>query len=196
MTSTIQHATGPTTTDDGSTTWRIDPAHTHIEFSVKHLMIAKVKGRFTGVTGSVRLAPGLAGSSVEVVIDASSIDTREAKRDAHLRSADFFDAEQFPNLTFRGGQVRPTGMGEFSVVGDLAIRGVTREVTLEVTDEGRGTDPWGGERAGFSATTLIDRRDFGLTWNQALETGGVLVGNDVTISLEVELVKEAAAAAA
>ena len=189
MTSTMHDTTST------GTTWRIDPSHTHVEFSVKHLMIAKVKGRFTGVTGTVRLVPGLAGSGVDVVIDAASIDTREERRDAHLRSADFLDVEQFPELTFRGRRVIPTGMGEFSVTGDLTIRGVTREVTLQVADEGRSGDPWGGERAGFSATTRIDRRDFGLTWNQALETGGVLVGNEVTISLEVELVKEADPAA-
>jgi len=179
-----------------STTWQLDPAHTHVEFSVKHLMIARVKGRFAGVTGTVALGGDPADSTVDVVIDAASIDTREAKRDAHLRSADFFDVERFPTIAFRSREVRPTGAGDFSVVGDLTIRDVTRDVTLEVTDEGRGTDPWGGERAGFSATTEIDRRDFGLTWNQALEAGGVLVGNEIRISLEVELVKQAAAEAA
>jgi polyisoprenoid-binding protein YceI len=179
-----------------STTWQLDPAHTHVEFSVKHLMIARVKGRFAGVTGTVALGGDPADSSGDVVIDAASIDTREAKRDAHLRSADFFDVERFPTIAFRSREVRPTGAGDFSVVGDLTIRDVTRDVTLEVTDEGRGTDPWGGERAGFSATAVIDRRDFGLTWNQALEAGGVLVGNEIRISLEVELVKQAAAEAA
>jgi len=179
-----------------SATWQLDPAHTHVEFSVKHLMIARVKGRFAGVTGTVALGGDPADSSVDVVIDAASVDTREAKRDAHLRSADFFDVERFPTIAFRSREVRPTGAGDFSVVGDLTIRDVTRDVTLEVTDEGRGTDPWGGERAGFSATTEIDRRDFGLTWNQALEAGGVLVGNEIRISLEVELVKQAAAEAA
>lgn len=189
MTST---ASSTATTQAAGTAWQIDPAHTHVEFSVKHLMIARVKGRFAGVSGTVELAPGLAGSTVDVAIDAASIDTRDAKRDAHLRSADFFDVERFPELTFRSRRVIPTGMGEFSIVGDLTIRGVTREVTLEVADEGRNTDPWGGERAGFSATTEIDRRDFGLTWNQALETGGVLVGNEVRIALEVELVRQPA----
>ena len=179
-----------------STTWQLDPAHTHVEFSVKHLMMARVKGRFAGVTGTVRLGSDPAASTVDVVIDAASIDTREAKRDAHLRSADFLDAERFPAITFRGRDVRPAGPDRFTIVGDLTIRDVTREVTLEVTDEGRVTDPWGGERAGFSATTEIDRRDFGLTWNQALEAGGVLVGNEVRISLEVELVKQEAAQAA
>ena len=179
-----------------STTWQLDPAHTNVEFSVKHLMLARVKGRFTGVAGTVMLAAEPTASTVEVVIDAASIDTREAKRDAHLRSADFFDVERFPTITFRSSDVRPAGAGDLRIVGDLTIRDVTREVTLEVTDEGRGTDPWGGERAGFSATAVIDRRDFGLTWNQALETGGVLVGNEIRISLEVELVKQASADAA
>jgi len=179
-----------------SAAWQLDPAHTHVEFSVKHLMLARVKGRFAGVTGTVEMGADPSASTVDVVIGAASIDTREAKRDAHLRSADFFDVERFPTIAFRSRDVRPTGAGDFSVVGDLTIRDVTREVTLEVTDEGRGTDPWGGERAGFSATAEIDRRDFGLTWNQALEAGGVLVGNEIRISLEVELVKQAAAEAA
>lgn len=179
-----------------STTWQLDPAHTHVEFSVKHLMLARVKGRFADVTGTVELGADPAASTVDVVIDAASIDTREAKRDGHLRSADFFDVERFPTIAFRSREVRPTRAGEFSLVGDLTIRDVTREVTLEVTDEGRGTDPWGGERAGFSATAQIDRRDFGLTWNQALEAGGVLVGNEIRIALEVELVKQAAVEAA
>ena len=192
----IASTTAAESTHSAGTTWQIDPAHTHVEFSVKHLMIARVKGRFAGVSGTVELAPGLTGSTVDVAIDAASIDTRDAKRDAHLRSADFFDVERFPELTFRSRRVVPTGMGEFSIVGDLTIRGVTREVTLAVADEGRNTDPWGGERAGFSATTEVDRREFGLTWNQALETGGVLVGNEIRIALEVELVKQPADAEA
>ena len=192
MTST----TTATPAAETSAIWQLDPAHTHVEFSVKHLMIARVKGRFAGVAGTVEMGTDPAASTVDVVIDAASIDTREAKRDAHLRSADFFDVERFPTIAFRSREVRPTGAGDFSVVGDLTIRDVTREVTLEVTDEGRGTDPWGGARAGFSATAEIDRRDFGLTWNQALEAGGVLVGNEIRISLEVELVKQAAAEAA
>ena len=173
-----------------STTWQLDPAHTNVEFSVKHLMLARVKGRFTGVAGTVMLAAEPTASTVEVVIDAASIDTREAKRDAHLRSADFFDVERFPTITFRSSDVRPAGAGDLRIVGDLTIRDVTREVTLEVTDEGRGTDPWGGERAGFSATAVIDRRDFGLTWNQALETGGVLVGKTAKIEIEAEAVRQ------
>jgi polyisoprenoid-binding protein YceI len=179
-----------------SAAWQLDPAHTHVEFSVKHLMLARVKGRFAGVTGTVEMGADPSASTVDVVIGAASIDTREAKRDAHLRSADFFDVERFPTIAFRSRDVRPTGAGDFSVVGDLTIRDVTREVTLEVTDEGRGTDPWGGERAGFSATADIDRREFGLTWNQALEAGGVLVGDKIEISLEVQAVQAQATQAA
>ena len=179
-----------------TTTWQLDAAHTDIGFAVKHMMISTVKGRFADLSGTITIDEAdLAGSSVEVTINAASVDTRQEQRDAHLRSADFFDVEKYPTLTFRSRRVESTGSGEFRVVGDLTIRGVTREVVLEAADEGRGKDPWGNERAGFSAKTVIDRRDFGLTWNAALETGGILVGNDIKISLEVEAVKAEAAAA-
>ena len=173
------------------TTWSIDPAHSHVEFAVKHMMIATVKGRFGVVHGSVQTddadpAKGLA----EIEIDVDSIDTREPQRDAHLRSADFFDVEKFPKITFRSNRVTDVAGDRFKLSGDLTIHGVTREVTLDVTSEGRGRDPWGGERAGFSATTKIKRSEFGLTWNQALETGGLLVSDDVRISLDVEIVKK------
>jgi polyisoprenoid-binding protein YceI len=175
------------------TVWQIDPSHTHVEFAAKHMMIATVKGRFAEVSGSVVLDEGdLANSSVEVTMGAASIDTRQEQRDEHLRSADFLDVATHPTLTFKSTRIEAAGEGEFRVIGDLTIRGVTREVTLNATDEGRGMDPWGGERMGFSAKTVIDRRDFGLVWNAALETGGVLVGNEVKISLEVEVVKSAA----
>jgi polyisoprenoid-binding protein YceI len=171
-------------------TWQIDPAHTEVEFAVKHMMISTVKGRFADVSGTITLdETDLAGSSVEVEIDVASIDTRQADRDAHLRSADFFDVENHPKLTFRSRRVEAEGQGRFRVVGDLTIRGVTREVVLEATDEGRGTDPWGNAKAGFSARTSIDRQDYGLTWNAALETGGILVGNEVKITLEVQAAK-------
>ncbi|HEX6559494.1 MAG TPA: YceI family protein [Longimicrobiales bacterium] len=177
------------------TTWQIDSAHTDVGFAVKHMMISTVKGRFADVSGTIAIDEAdLAGSSIDVTISTASVDTRQEQRDAHLRSADFFDVENYPTLTFRSRRVESTGNGEFRVVGDLTIRGVTREVVLEATDEGRGKDPWGNERAGFSAKTVIDRRDFGLTWNAALETGGILVGTDIRISLEVEAVKAEAAA--
>ena len=174
------------------TTWKIDPAHSHIEFGVRHLMISTVKGRFTGVDGTVTLDdadPSFA--DVDVRIDVATIDTREPQRDAHLRSADFFEAEKYPHITFRSkGAVSRHGT-EFRLVGDLTIHGVTKEVTLDVSEEGRAKDPWGGQRLGFSATTKIKRGDFGLTWNQALEAGGVVVSDDVKVTLELELVKSA-----
>lgn len=173
-------------------TWTIDPDHTLVEFSARHMMIAKVKGRFADVEGTVEIDPDVPqNSTVEVEIDAASIDTRQEDRDAHLRSGDFLDVESHPTIRFESTRVEgdPTSAGdEFTVVGDLTIRGETREVTLDATFEGHGSDPWGNERAGFSASTSIDRREFGLTWNQALETGGVLVGHEISISLEVELV--------
>lgn len=172
------------------TTWSIDPAHSHLEFAVRHLMISTVKGRFGIVRGTVRSDDAdPANGQVEIEIDADSIDTHEPQRDAHLRSADFFDVEKFPKLTFRSTRITDVSGDGFTLIGDLTIHGVTREVTLDVTSEGRGKDPWGGERAGFSATTRIKRSDFGLTWNQALETGGFVVGDDIKVSLDVELVK-------
>ncbi len=181
----------------GRSEWTIDASHTLVEFAVKHMMIATVKGRFGEVSGKIVLdEASLENSSVEVEIDAASIDTRNADRDAHLRSADFFDVETHPKLTFRSRRVELEGEGRFRVIGDLTIRGTTREVVLEVEDQGRGKDPWGGERAAFSARTEIDRTDFGLTWNAALETGGVLVSDRVRISLEVEAVRVAEPAAA
>ena len=172
------------------TTWKIDPSHSHLEFAVRHLMISTVKGRFGVVEGTVRTdGANPAQADVNVTIDAASIDTREAQRDAHLKSADFFDVEAFPTLTFKGGRVTPATGDRFTLTGDLTIHGVTREVTLDVTSEGTGKDPWGGERAGFSAHTKINRSDFGLTWNQLLEAGGFAVGDEVKITLDVELIK-------
>ncbi len=172
------------------TTWAIDPAHTDVGFAVKHLMISTVRGRFAGVRGTIQLDESdLAGSSVEVEIDAASIDTRQEQRDAHLRSADFFDVEKFPHITFRSRAVDSLGAGRFKVTGDLTIHGVTREVVLDATDEGRGVDPWGNQKAAFTAETKIDRRDHGLGWNQALETGGVLVANEIRIRLDVQVVR-------
>jgi polyisoprenoid-binding protein YceI len=184
-------STTATTTTAGTTTWAIDPAHTHVEFAVKHLMISTVRGRFGGVTGFVTThdadpARGLA----EIEIDAASIDTRESQRDAHLKSEDFFHVEKFPKLIFKSKRIADVKGDTFKLIGDLTIRGVTREVTLDVTSGGRGKDPWGGERAAFSATTAVKRGDYGLTWNQALEAGGFLVGDDIKISLDVEAVKK------
>ena len=178
-------------TTPATTTWSIDPAHSHVEFAVRHLMISTVKGRFGVVTGTVKTDEAdPAKGEVEVSIDAASIDTREAQRDAHLKSADFFDVEQFPTITFRGNRISDVSGDRFKLTGDLTIHGVTRPVTLDVTSEGRGKDPWGGDRAGFSATTKIKRSDFGLTWNQVLETGGIAVGDEIKISLDIEAIKQ------
>ena len=170
------------------TTWKIDPAHSNVGFAVRHLMITTVRGRFSGVEGIVvHDGTDPARSSVEVIIDPATIDTREPQRDAHLRSADFFDVEKFPTLTFRSTGLE--GGGErFKLSGDLTIHGVTRPVVLDVEPEGQVKDGWGGVRSGFTATTRIKRSDFGLTWNQLLEAGGVTVSDDVKISLDIQLV--------
>ena len=172
-----------------TTNWKIDTSHSTVEFAVKHMMFTTVKGRFTDVTGTIAFDPNdPVNGRADITIDASTVDTRDAKRDAHLRSADFFDVEKFPTLTFRTTNVAGTAK-RFALTGDLTIRGITRPVTLDVTFEGAGPDPWGGERAGFSASATVNRRDFGLTWNAALETGGVLVGDEVKIAIELELLK-------
>jgi polyisoprenoid-binding protein YceI len=176
------------------TTWEIDPAHSIAEFTVKHMMFTTVRGRFTAIEGSITVdEENPDQSSVEVHLDAASIDTGNDDRDQHLRSADFLDVEKHPRLVFRSKRVEGAAFEEgesFTVVGDLEIRGTTREVELDATYGGRGTDPWGGTRAGFSADTKIDRRDWELTWNQALESGGVLVGHDVKLDLDVQAVKQ------
>ncbi|MFI5371367.1 MAG: YceI family protein [Candidatus Eisenbacteria bacterium] len=178
------------------TTWDIDLVHSNLGFSVRHLVISKVRGRFARWSGALTiddLRPER--SHVEVTIEAASIDTHEPQRDAHLRSADFLDTDQHPQITFRSTRLEKDGEDRHQLAGDLTIAGVTRPVLLEVESLGRTRDPWGGERAGFTARTTIDRRDFGLTWNQALETGGVVVGEKVEISIEIEAVKRAAGSA-
>jgi len=176
--------------------WDIDVGHSAIHFWVRHMVISKVHGRFARWSGAIQLDPhDLTRSSVEVEIDMASIDTQVADRDAHLRSADFLDAAKYPQLTFRSKRIEKAGPG-YRVVGDLTLHGVVREVTLDAEFAGTGKDPWGNERAGFSAKTSLDRRDFGLVWNAALETGGVLVGEKVEIAIELEAVKKAAAAPA
>jgi polyisoprenoid-binding protein YceI len=175
--------------------WTLDPAHTTVGFSAKHMMFTTVRGRFNQVDGRITLDPArLEAAAVEVEIDAASIDTGVEQRDAHLRSADFLDAEAQPRITFRGQRLEGGALRDgnsYKLIGDLTIRGVTREVELDVRYDGRGKDPWGSERMGFTASTRIDRRDFGLTWNQVLEAGGVLVSNEVKIEIEAQ-VKEAA----
>jgi polyisoprenoid-binding protein YceI len=173
-----------------ATTWRVDSTHSLAEFAVRHLMISTVKGRFTEVTGTlIGDDTDPENSSIELTIPVLGIDTRESQRDAHLRSADFFEAERYPEIHFRSTRIARAGKGQFTVTGDLTIRGTTKPVTLTVESGGRGKDPWGGERIGFSTATTINRKDFGLHWNQALEAGGVVVGNEVKISVELELVR-------
>lgn len=174
-----------------TTTWNIDPAHTTAEFKVRHMMITNVKGHFKPVNGVITIdETDVSRSHVEASIDAASIDTREPDRDTHLRSAEFLDVEKFPTLTFTSTSVTGTGQAELEVEGDLTIHGVTRKVTFLVEGPtAPGKDPWGNTRIGLSASTKINRKDFGLTWNAALETGGILVGDEVTITLDVEAVK-------
>jgi polyisoprenoid-binding protein YceI len=173
----------------GRTVWKLDPAHTSVEFSAKHMMITTVRGRIADVEGTIHTdEKNPSNSSVEAVLKGASLDTRSEQRDQHLRSADFLDVETFPVITFQSTRI--TGSKDrFKLTGDLTIRGTTKETSLDVTYEGE--DPWGGERVGFTATGKIDRRDFGLTWNQALEAGGVLVGNDIKITIEVQATKQA-----
>jgi polyisoprenoid-binding protein YceI len=176
-----------------TTTWTIDPVHSIAEFRVRHLMISNVRGHFTGVTGKLTFDPAsLADSHVEASIDVATIDTRDPQRDTHLKSADFFEVEKFPTLTFSSSRVTRASGGSVVVSGPLTIHGVTREV--EFTVEGPTPpvkDPWGNTRVGVSASTKIDRREFGLTFNAALETGGVMVGEEVAITLELEFVQGA-----
>jgi polyisoprenoid-binding protein YceI len=176
-----------------TTTWNIDAAHSQAAFVVKHMMITKVRGRFSALEGTIQLnEEDPSGSAVDVTLDASSIDTRNEDRDAHLRSGDFLDVETYPELTFESTAVEGLRLepgSEFRIHGRLTIRGVTREIALDAVFEGSGTDPWGGERVSFSADAAIDRRKYGLEWNQALEAGGVLVGNEVKIHLDVQAVK-------
>ncbi len=176
--------------------WDIDVGHSAVHFYVRHMVISKVHGRFARWSGAIELDPqDLTRSSVEVRIDAASIDTQVADRDTHLRSPDFLDVARHPEITFRSKRVAKSD-GGLLVTGDLSLHGVVREVTLEAEFAGTGKDPWGNERAGFSAKASLDRKEFGLVWNAALETGGVLVGEKVEIAIELEAVKKAAAVAA
>jgi len=172
--------------------WEIDPAHSSVQFSVRHMMVSNVRGAFTKVAGTVRgdeQDPTLAG--VEATIDTSSIDTREAKRDEHLRSPDFLDVAKYPTMTFHSKKIAKTGDGRYDVTGDLTLHGVTREVVLHVEGPSPAMkDPRGGLRAGASATARISRRDFGITWSKALDGGGVVVGDDIDVTIDVEGVKK------
>jgi len=175
-----------------TSTWNIDPVHSTAQFKVKHMMISNVKGEFTKITGKLELDESdITKSRVEAFIDATTINTREPDRDTHLKSAEFLDVEKFPNLSFKSTQISKNSEGELSVEGDLTMHGVTRKVVFEVEGPSAATkDPWGNTRIGLSATTRVNRKDFGLNWNSVLEAGGLLVGEEVAISLDVEFVKE------
>ncbi len=169
-------------------TYAIDPAHSDVSFQIRHLMLTKVRGTFHGLTGTITLPQGSEiPLALEAAIDAASVDTREEKRDAHLRSADFFDAATHPQITFRSTSITGSGTS-FTATGDLTIRGTTKSVTLMGNVEGTTTDPWGNARIGWSARTRINRLDFGVSFNQALETGGVMLGEEVDITLEIQAI--------
>jgi polyisoprenoid-binding protein YceI len=172
-------------------TWNIDPIHSSAQFKVKHMMISNVKGEFTGLSGALTLdSANITNSRIEASIDAATISTRDAQRDAHLKSADFFDVEKFPALTFKSTRLTKTSDGELAVAGVLSIHGVTRNVVFEVEHPSAPVkDPYGNTRIGLSATARISRKDFGLTWNGTLEAGGVLVGDEVTITLDIQFIK-------
>lgn len=173
-------------------TWGIDLVHSRIGFTVRHLVVSKVRGRFTRWTGTIRMDENdLTRAQVHIAIEPASVDSGVEQRDNHLRSPDFFDVATYPTMTFKSAQVEQGKDGALKLVGDLTMHGVTRPVTLEVEYAGSQKDPWGGVRAGFSARASLDRRDFGLTYNQLLETGGVVVGEKVDIDIEVEAVKQA-----
>jgi polyisoprenoid-binding protein YceI len=171
--------------------WQIDYGHSHIQFSARHMMISKVRGEFQSFSGTVNLdEANPAATTVEIAIDAASLNTRDAQRDAHLKSPDFLNAEHYPQLTFKSTRVEVTGSDSAKLHGDLTIRAVTRPVVLNVEYQGQSKSPWGSTNAGFTAQTKINRKEWGLEWNVALETGGVLVGEEVTIDIELELVKQ------
>jgi polyisoprenoid-binding protein YceI len=190
MTAT-ESTTTPTTGLPEAGTWSIDTSHSSVEFIVRHLMVAKVRGSFTDFSGTIEIGDSPEASSVAVEIQVASVSTRDAQRDGHLTSADFFDAENHPTITFRSTAVRDQGKNRYAVDGELTVLGTTKPVTLELTYQGTARDPWGNDKAVFSAETEIDREDWGLNWNQALETGGVLVGKKAKIEIEVEAVKPA-----
>jgi len=181
-----------TTVPSRVSTWTLDRAHSSVEFAVRHMVVSTVKGHFRDFEGTINIdEENPANSSVAVSIDVASVDTHEPDRDAHLRSDDFFNAEKFPKITFHSTRVELTGEERAKVIGDLTIRDITREVELDTEFEGRVKDPWGNERIGLTATTTISRKDFNVRWNQVIETGGVVVGDTVKITLEIEAVRQA-----
>ena len=190
MTSTSATAT-PMSTTTASSTWNIDPAHSAAEFKVRHMMISYVKGKFSGLSGVLKLdETDYTNSTVEVSIPAANVSTVDDKLDAHLKNEDFFDVEKFPTLTFVSTGIRSTVGHDYEVMGDLTIRGVTKPLTLNVNDVSKPSkDPWGNQRIGLSGSAKVNRKEFGLVWNAPLEFGGVLVGDEVTITLDVQFIK-------
>ena len=191
-------ATATTTTTSTQTitpgTWVLDPSHSDVSFTVRHLMVSKVRGTFADVSGTITVHPDDdLKSAVEATIGIGSVDTRDEKRDAHLRSADFFDAEQHPTMTYRSTGLRRVGDGRYAVDGELTLRGITRPVQLDLELNGVSTDPWGGTRAGFSASGELSRKDFGMDFNIPIANGGVVVGDSVKINLEAEAILQAEA---
>jgi polyisoprenoid-binding protein YceI len=184
-------ATPDVSTATATSPWKVDPVHSNAQFKVKHMMISNVKGEFTGLRGTLTLDnTDITHSYVEASIDASTIATGDPQRDAHLKSADFFNVEAFPTLTFKSTRISKKGDDRYAVEGDLTIHGVTRKAVFEVEDlSAPAKDPWGNTRIGLSTTVRINRKDFGLTWNSTLETGGLLVGDEVTITLDVQFIK-------
>ena len=192
MSNTTTHEASPTRTIDGRVlpapgAWEIDPGHTDVAFIGRHFMLTKVRGRFTDVIGTVVIAPNLDDSKVDVTINMSSVESGSEARDTHVKSAELFDVDQFPTATFRSTTVEWRGASG-TVHGDLTIHGVTRNVPLAVTFEGHARDPWGGDRGMFSAKTKVNREDFGITWNVALEAGGLLVSKEIQIEIDLETV--------
>jgi polyisoprenoid-binding protein YceI len=172
------------------TKWAIDAAHSSVDFSIRHMMIANVKGSFHNFSATVEAdVTDLTSADIDFSVELSSIDTRNKDRDGHLLSADFFDVEKYPAMTFRSTEIQKINEGEYNVTGELSLHGFAKQETFTVTFEGQGKDPWGNEKVGFSAQGSINRADYGLTWNSALETGGVLVGDKVKINLQIEASK-------
>ena len=180
-----------TSTPAATTTWKLDPAHSSAEFKVKHMMISNVKGGFTSLSGTLtEHTTDSSLSSVEASVDVSTVNTSDAQRDAHLKSADFFDVEKYPTMTFKSTAVKANIDGGYNVTGDLTLHGVSRQTTFVVDGPSApGKDPWGNTRIGLSATAKISRKDYGLIWNATLETGGILVGDDVQITVEAQFIK-------
>lgn len=169
-------------------TWKIDATHTNVGFAVRHMMVSNVRGSFTGVEGTLKGDPNdLTEAKINFKIDTSTINTNNKDRDDHLRSADFFDVEKNPHITFESGKIVKTGEDEYDVTGELTVKDTPKKATFKVTRTGAGTNPWGVEVVGFEAETKISRKEHGLTWNQALETGGVLVGDDIKITVEAQI---------